>query len=72
MNGPQYAVPENRTFFPMTGEKVFLCQPDAEKGFQLRSRSLVSLRRTEKRTPQSPTLPAASLVNLFEHPQKKI
>jgi len=45
MHGLNHAVVRQPTFSIRLDGKVFLCLPDAEKGPQLRSRSLVSLRR---------------------------
>lgn len=59
MHGLNHAVVRQPTFSPSIGEKVFLCPPDAENGLQLRSRSLVSLRRITTTYASVAALPAA-------------
>ena len=67
MNGPQYAVPEKRTFLPTSGREVFLCCQAAEKDLQLCSRSLEPF-NVQETYASGLSLPAAALAVLFEHP----
>ncbi len=72
MHGLDHAVVRQPTFSIQLDGKVFLCLPDAEKGPQLRSRSLVSLRRIIKTYASVASLPAALLDDPFDRPQEKI